>query len=636
MAALYEQSEKDQKTLNLVYDRVWKMVQIRNKAYRYFNDRNLVQYVDDSTKRWNGYIPPRDDLTMDWQTRIFNNFTRNFVISYLSQVAMKRPQAKFVATDEQGYMDMKRSHIVEKLVEYSHRREDGDWKFLMAALECVTKGTVIKYEGYKKIKRKIKEIQKVDLSTGEVDFKTKEIWDYNDPYSEVVPIEDFYVSDIFQPDIQFQPYVALKRVIKISQAEFEFSRYKKWNQVQAGSYSAYMESTSFFRDKIQQDLNVDQVEVVDMYERLEDRRVLCVNGIVLYDGPIPFHHKEYPFAKAINEPFSSDFFYGKSLPDKISREQDIVNTLWQMMLDQGLLSIYKPVLSSDPDSDGEDIVEVPGLIKKVADVNAYRVLNEFTGPDQSSFNLLNLAMRFAGDNAGNPLGGGGSEGPRGGKITARQALLVEEQTRKVLNLNSRLLEKMETDANRLRAKTLLQFYTSQKVADVTGLNKEQFIRRIRIDDSKLSDGTHGTTIVKIASKKSALPMQEDVAIEEEMAELQNKNVEVFVITQDYIRNLDIQVQTIPESSYLQSKSINQALALEFYELMRNEPLANKEENLREIVLAYDKDPERFMMQQPLGGMPGMPMDGAAPPAPTPQIASQMLGRNTDRSLEAMV
>src|SRR3990167_7142505 len=84
----YSPSEKDQESTAHVFERHWAMSQMRDKSHRYFNDRTLIEYIDDSTKRWNGYVPPRDDLQFDWQARGFLNFTRNSVVTFLSKAAL--------------------------------------------------------------------------------------------------------------------------------------------------------------------------------------------------------------------------------------------------------------------------------------------------------------------------------------------------------------------------------------------------------------------------------------------------------------------------------------------------------------------------------------------------------------------
>lgn len=633
---LYEPGEKDYDALQHVYSRLYKMQHIRDRNYNYFNDRNLISFIDDSTKRWNGYVPPRDDLTEDWQARVFVNLTRDTVINFLSQVAVNQPKAVIKVRNRKGYDDSKRAYILTKFLEYSRQKEDGERKFFNCALEMTVKGTVIAYEGFRKTKRKVEEIDYTDVITGKVESKEKSIIDYNDCWRSIVPLEDFYVGNIWQSDMQMQPDVIWKSIIRKVEAKIEFGKYPNWKYVKAGAYTSLVEQLPFFKNVQYAELESDHVEIIRYYNRFKDKMIIVANGVILYNGCIPFTHKKYPFTVGRFEPFAVDFFYGNSLPNKIATDNDILNTLWSMMLDQTILSIHKPVLTDDPD-EIEDTVLVPGLVKKVNNKDSYRILSELQGPDSSHFNMLQLAQNFGKEHSGFQ-GGGSATTSKGGKVTARQALLQEEQKRQALSLNTKQIEFFECDCAKLRVANILQFYTiPEKNKDITGEDDamKNFMRVIRIDDTELTDGSYGTSVVKIANNDKNLPTPEQIDVEETMGEIQGQNVEVKVVTPDYIRNVEFDVSIEAESSYMQKHSLEQAMGTEFYQLMLANPLANQMENIREVVKLYDKDPDKFIQQQGQGmpqGMPGQQlqpaMAGGVPPS------RQILGGKP--GLESMV
>jgi hypothetical protein len=642
---IYEPSEKDRDTISRLYNRLQEMVQMRNKSYSYFNNRSLTSYIDESIKRWNSFIPPRGDLEQDWQARVFNSFTRNVCISLLSRIAMTRPRSRFVATNKDGFQDTLRAHILEKGLEYTYNKENGDWKFFLAALEMVTKGTVVVYEGYKKVKRKVKEIKKFDPVTGAVDYTEKTILDYNDCYQEIVPLEEIYFGNLWINDIQQMPDIIWKRVMMNESFKEDFKKYPNAKYVKPGTFATVVETIPYYKQKEYFQLDRKSVEVVQWYNKWKDELIITANGVLLYDGPIPFHHKSYPFASAIFEPFAVDFIYGRSLPDKVSSDQDVINTLWNMMLDQGYLSIYKPTLTDDPDYIDEYPLQ-PGRMFPVSDINKYRVLSELTGPDPSHFQMLEMAIKFANDNSGNILGGGMSTPSAKGKMTARQAQILQDQMMQALGLNTRMLENLEIQSKRLRAKNFLQFYTvPEKVEAITGEKdaiKNNFVRVLRIDDTELTDGTHGTAVIKIVDKEKNLPSPEDLDLEEEVAAVQGQNVEVHAITPDYIRNLDFDVQIVGESSYQQSRSLKQALELEFVQVLTSnpafQPLINAEELLRDLFKVYDKDPDRLMKEltPPPDGQnlpPQLPESGGKQ---VPPITRQLAGASPAKSLEKVL
>ena len=625
----YQPSEKDQEALTSVYDCYQRMVRLRARSFNYFGGRDLVNFIDDSEKRFNGYVPPRDDLQMDWQARVFLNFTQQQVVSYLAKTSLNRPKPKITATSRNSFVDVRKADVLEKGYAYVQNRQNGNLKFFWASMEAVVKGTAITYIGYKKTKRTVREIDKYDPVTGKVESHEREIIDYDDVWQETVPLTDFFVENIFQPEMQLQPSVCWRAIMHKSEAAIELKKFKNWDKVMAGTFPAALERHPFFRDSFHLTLETEQVEVLRFYQKSTDRHVIIANGVLLYDGPFPFKHKEYPFSKAIYEPFGMQFFYGNSLPNKIATQQDVLNTLWNMGLDQMYLSIFKPILTDDPD-EVEDTVLVPGLIRKVGDINKYKVMNELTGPDASYFNMLQLAQKFIQEGSGTIAGGAQAQSMRGGSVTARQALMVEERARELLGLNSWLFEQYERDSCILTVKTFLQFITqSEKLSliagdDSTDTFNKAFHKILRVDDSKLSDGTYGTTVIKIAKSEKGLPTPMELNIEEETAKLQGQNLEIMIVTADYIRNVQLDVTIEPQSAFQQSKSVSQALALERYQLLVQNPAVDQTENLRDLLESYDIDPEKYIQQQPQMpvGMPGA----------TPGMAAGILGRGPEAAM----
>lgn len=623
-----QQSDADKSTLSGVLARLYDMQLYRSKTYPYFNDLTLMQYVDMNMKRWNGYIPPRPDITMDWQAHVFNNFTRNMVISYLSKVALAPPRAKFTATNEAGgYTDKKGSYILEKLVQYSDRTEKYEWKFFNVALESVVKGTAIGYEGWRRLRQEVTDSKYYDITTGAYDkTKSKFVVVYNDAYHQSVPLEEFYVGNIWEPNVQEQPDVIWRGVYKYQELKNSYQKYPKWEQVQPGQYASGIEDTIYYKNKQIIGIEMDQCEVIRYYNRWKDRHIVVVNGVVLYDGPIPFIHKKYPFCKTIYEPFAIDFFYGKALPDKIASDQDIINTLWNMMLDQGMMSMYKPILTSDPD-ELDDQILMPGVIKKVSNVNDYRVLNEVTGPDSSHFNLLNLAMKFGNDNGGQVNGAGLDFTPRGGKVSPRQIQMAEDNARRLVGLSAKLLEDYDAQRIELRAKNNIQFMTVPEKSEAI-LGKDDgaayqkfFYKQVRMPNTQLEDGTNGTAVIDINEQENQ-PSADELDIQEEIGKILGENLEMKSVTPDYLRNLNFVVEIVSESSFAANKALMQGNSMELFNLMVNMPFSNQIELAKSVYEDFDKDPDRFITQQtpqaPGGG--AVPPGGMPPGAPQPQMA----------------
>jgi len=119
-----------------------------------------------------------------------------------------------------------------------------------------------------------------------------------------------------------------------------------------------------------------QVELVHFYEKTTDTYLIVANGVLLTepDNPIMFDHKDYPFSVMRYETMAPDFFYGKSLPQKIVSPQDVYNELTNVMLDRARMSSMPALVTSLTSEIEEDEVGSFQIIQ-TADPNGLRELN---------------------------------------------------------------------------------------------------------------------------------------------------------------------------------------------------------------------------------------------------------------------
>jgi len=201
-------------------------------------------------------------------------------------------------------------------------------------------------------------------------------------------LEDFYPSSVGIRKIENMPFCFWRSVVPFSQFKMTFSQYEESKYVQP-KYSVANEKgveVPYYLDFISDDVQEGQVEILRYYNQDTDEFIIIVNGVWLnrirlpqeIDNeiimPIPFVHKRLPFWKSIYEPFGSDFFYGKSLPSKLSSMQDVLNILGNMLLDQGFLTIFAPILVGGTDTIDDEFL-VPGRRIPVDDVNNYKTLD---------------------------------------------------------------------------------------------------------------------------------------------------------------------------------------------------------------------------------------------------------------------
>src|SRR3990167_3183249 len=127
----------------------------RNRNFQYFDGLNLVDYINDSVRRFTTNVDEREDIE-DWQARIHDPFTRNKVLAILGKVISVLPIAQFTG---RGDEDVRKGTILTNLYEYAEELDDYEELMTHVLLEAIVKGTSISYEGVEKSDKKHRDIR---------------------------------------------------------------------------------------------------------------------------------------------------------------------------------------------------------------------------------------------------------------------------------------------------------------------------------------------------------------------------------------------------------------------------------------------------------------------------------------------
>lgn len=598
---MVKQSEKDKKLIAKWYDYYHTMRDTMDQSYRYFNDRTLIDYINDSTKRFNGYIPEREGK-YDWQSHVFSNATRNKTMALFAKIGLQAPDVKIRAVDRKNNLSKKASNIIHDCYEYSNVKSNASMAYFNETLDCAVKGTVVVYEGYKVKERKIKEITSYEPLTGEITFDEKTIRDYDDCYSEICNLPDFFIWNIYEEDIQNQSRIIWRKIMLKDEFKTLFAKFPNVDKVKAGQELSPAEEKEFYKEQWGTELESDSIEVLYCFDKDNDEYVIIANGVKMQDSPFPWNHKQYPFAKTVFEKFDVRFFYGKSLPDKMLSDQDTLNTLYNMALDKTFLSIFPPILDSTI-NEIEDEMLVPGRRMPVEDINSMKELG-IKSVDSSHFNMLELVSKNIDLSSVSTT----QQGQAGSGSTAREVVLAEENARMLLGVFNFLLEDLVWKKAKLRIANILQFYSQpNKVEVFTNKGKDEIqekFREITLDNIGLEDGKTGIKKIRLTeelSPEKKLLRKKEISKEERDLKIKEGiDIEILEVPASYIRQLSVDLSIVKNSGYLSSKSTDMALGLEYIKYVTTlfPELVNKEALFEDLNEMYEKDTERLKAQAP--------------------------------------
>ena len=628
VASDFSPTNKEKEIVGRVFNLFRITADNRNLAFDYFDGRNLKTYIEDSVKRFFTTIDKREDIE-DWQARVFDPFTRNKVMAILGKIAQAIPKSEFIA---RGTEDFRREQILSDLVQYSEELDDNEELMFFALLEGLVKGTMIGYEGYDEKERAVRDIQnwnsgdEITLKEGKV--KTKKV------YGAIIPLEDFYPSSVGVRKIKDMPYCFWRTVLPLESFRMHFSKYDKAKFVQpaSDSWTGEQGQRPFYLDFISDNVMPQNVEVIRFYNQDTDEFVVMANGIWLNSVgkkedvmPIPFNHKTLPFWKTIYEPLGADFFYGKSLPDKLKPMQDVLNVLHNMMLDQGFLSIFSPILVSGTDDIEDDFLR-PGRRIPVDDPNAYKQL-QISTPGGFHQWIYETTKRILEETSVDPVSQGVAG--TGERVTATEINRAAAGAISILGLFQNFVKFGVRDKARLRAKNVLQFYKAPLIEGILGeggsAEAKKAFNTFKIEDTTLTSGKRGTKIIEMFKTREEMPTRTELRTRAKITEKETgRRVERMAINPDYLRNFEFDVKLVANPKATESKSMEKALWFEKVGVYMNffGDFVDREELALQGAELFGDRPEKIFKKEMISPLPQ--------PMPAGQGGGTGLGANMIR------
>ena len=600
-----KQSGAHQARVRFVNEEVKAMQSQRDQGYEFFgyNDDNkkltLIDYINESEKRLNSIIE-KPDWKDDWQNNVFDPITREKFNAVLARLAAQRMKAQFF-NDEGLATDL--AVIITNMYEKAARGRNGlgkDEVFLYRSMfEAASKGTVIREESYRLGKRKIK-IGQPDKN-GKVKYKI--IYEWEDVWSEIVPLEEWYPGDISKLDIQ-----EMGKCARVSYLEYEtfrqkFADYKDVDLVKPINELTDEEKTQF---SISEDREDGVVKVSKYYNRLTDSFDIAANNILLtpLGNPLPHPHKQLPFTVGRFELLSNKFFYGMSLSFKLAGMQDVSNSIWNMMLDEMYIALHKPIFNAsgaEIDIDWlypRSVIDLP----KNTDTNKIREFQITPQANVAQAALTIIKNRMDESSAISREQSGSSGGGRA--RTAEEVATAREAALDIMGMFLTFMEWAEEDRAEQRVQNMLYYYSKPK--------KNGKYRRFIVDNVRLIGNELGKMEVNITKA----PRVKD---ELNQANMQTEEMSQIVdITPDILRNFKYLIKIIPNSSMKETEFRRKQEELQWYQLTAANPMINQKENLKDLAEIFGKDISKILNQeQPemipedLGGaMPKLPANAS--------------------------
>lgn len=617
----YDGSQKEKDVVANTFNLFRNAAESRNRRFDYFDQSTLVEYIEDSVHRFITNIYEREGIE-DWQAAVNTQFTRSKVLAVLGKVMNVLPIAQFTGRGEE---DARKGSILTNLYEYTEELDDYEELMTHAMLEAIVKGTMIGYEDVEYSERKLRDVKGIgdDITiTNVTEIETK-------IYGAIVPLEEFYPSSVTLRKISDMPHCFWRQVLPYSKFMMTWGNYEQSKNVTAKQTFTDSEITPYYNAYISDDVHEGSVELIKFYDKKNDEYVIIANGVWLnpinltsQDGdsqeisPLPWAHKELPFWDVKFDFYASNFFYGKSLPDRLKSLQDVLNVLNNMLLDQSFLTIFPPILTNGFDDIEDDYLR-PGRRTPI-DTQGLPInqaimpmdMGTPTGWHQFILQYTEKTMEQASlDKVSSGTAGGGD------RTTAQEVRIAADGVSALLQLFARMINSGIKRKAKLKAANILQFGMDPKspmIRRIGGEDAEEFNKAFNIftiEGAVLTGGKRGTKIIEVYRDKGDMPKKEDVQARALVAETNTgKKFEIDAMPHSYMRNFLFDVKLALNPKTEASKEMEKALQLEKVEIYGNyfANLVDMEELFAQTAEKLGDDPSKIMKAEVLNPQPQEP------------------------------
>ena len=463
----YQPNKKERTTTSMV-SRDWQTgIANQTRPRTEFNDRSLLDEIDANQKAFNSYVPPKsNDPDLSWRAQTVRPITRNKLISIAAHVTATILYPNVFAQNTSDEEDREAAQVMADLMEWVIDNSNYVRSFITSVISMLVDPFVVVHVEFLEVMRKVKEMKEDGTWT------EKEILDeiISGFAANVVPAKQVLFANFYEPNIQKQRFIIRSKYIDHEDARLIHGGHENFKYVKPGVISVFDEGTDTFYDVVDDDLKGSFDLEVTYWNRNQDLELTFLNGILMCDAEYPNKRKDkkYPLAHGGFEPLGNgNCFCFKSAANKLGSDQDIVDTLYNMIIDGGFMALMPPqALYGSEEIDSS--VMIPGMITSFRDKDT-RLESIAPRVDlRAGLETISAVERSMSESGGDPSRAGNEQG---GDRTAREVLLLEKNAQIALGLFGKMVRFLVEDLGDLMIGDILQHMTVGQMGEITDAMK---------------------------------------------------------------------------------------------------------------------------------------------------------------------
>lgn len=582
----FSPSDEDRKAVFEAWDDFRLMWQVRTMGLSILGGRNIQTFWDDSCTDYAVIVQPGqpNDPVVEYAS----NISRDRADVFIANLTKNLMYPNVTAQNNQQEIDRTIGRVSRSLLEWAHNNdgypsETGHQKLTRYIHKMVVEGTVHVQD---------------DVDKDGLDSK-------------LVPNEEIFIPNYWQPDIQKQGKLIRARInVLWEEAETMYGQLPNWKYVQPGYADWWFYQRPAFKEQWQGIIMYDRVQILEKWQNCTQKEIkeliskgrlpkgckrakwynLFINEIPMfpYDTLSPYKDGLYPISKGIFTEFAKpEFYWGNSLPNKCRQDKLWLDGWKTLLRYKGKLNVGRPLQSLNGNFVDEDII-VPFKITPVTEELELKPIEGVGDPiTQADVQLYEMAKAEVME---------GTVAPQN-NIQANQ-----KATNAVIMENN---AQIQLDALSLKVAFLVQSRTYPILYRLFQFLPRNTIEKISIPDQKLRNGKRGTLEVIFKklppmTKDERMHKSKEIYFEEKEARKKGNAKEVQYIDPEYLRDCNLYLKTDPRSVFENNSDIDTAKFNQSMNLVLSRPdLWDSNEAARIYVEKNDLPEELLVDEQQL-------------------------------------
>lgn len=584
VASSYQPSEKEKTVIEMAQRDAAIGRDILTKGWMWYNGRSIIQEIDYNQKLFNSYIGPKsEDPDESWRAQTSRPLTRNKLISIASHVTASILFPELFAQNNQDQEDKDAAMVMRDLVEWVIDNSEYRMTYIKAVLGALTDPAIHMKASFAEVMRKVKTM-KADGT-----YDTKEIIDefMSGFLFAIRQCNEIYITNANENNVQKQRALGERQLIDFYEAEAKYGTHANWKCVTAGVRTIFDKATNTFYNIEDTDLTSMQVEEYTYRNRYFDLEVTFINGVCVTDPEraLSRNDKRYPFAKTGYEFLNNgNFYYYKSAANKLGPDQDLIDTMYNMVMDGTFLALMSPKVLYGSEEVNSSVM-VPGAITQFKDPNTKM---EDIGPKsdiRAGLQATSLIEKSMSESSQDAFQQGLMQS---GERTAEEIQTIQKNAQIALGLFGRMLQDFVEQLGWLIVGDILQYMT---VADLNEIVSESGRLKFKsfILPGKIHNGKAVTKKIRFTDKYYNTPDPTHEDLMKQSFDLMGEeddmggNTVIMDVNPDEFRKIRFLVKVRAGVLQEESKAMEKALNLEAYDRAIQNPIISQDRDAMEAV-----------------------------------------------------